>query len=172
MATIFVAAPAFAQSDEILTPETPAAQDGVAPEGAPVVAPEAVTAAGSFLTEQTADQHLASDWIGKSVYNSADENLGDIADLLIGENGSVEGVVLGVGGFLGIGEKSVGVPFDALHTTADENGTATIHLDATGELLEAAPDFQALADIEAERLLRRRFSSSRLISNRYLVTTP
>lgn len=147
LATVLVAAPAFAQSDEAPASPAPVVQD----ETAPVVEPAAVTAAGSFIAEQSPDQHLASDWIGETVYNSADENLGDITDLLIDEDGMIRGVVLGVGGFLGIGKKLVGVPFEALRTTTDENGAVTIYLDATAEQLEAALAFRTLAEIEADR---------------------
>jgi PRC-barrel domain len=151
LATILIAAPAFAQSDQAPASPEPVAQDETAPEGAPAVEPAAVAAAGSFINEQAEGQHLASDWIGETVYNSADENLGDITDLLIDEDGSIHGIVLGVGGFLGIGKKWVGIPFEALRTTADENGAVTIFLDATAEQLEAALEFRTLADIEADR---------------------
>jgi len=60
---------------------------------------------------------LASTIIGKSVYSSSDpqsDNIGDVNDLIVAEDGSVTHAVIGVGGFLGIGEKNVAVPFDEL----------------------------------------------------------
>ena len=52
--------------------------------------------------------------------NAQGENLGEINNVIINEKGDVVAVVIGVGGFLGIGEKNVGVPFDELEfRTAD-----------------------------------------------------
>jgi sporulation protein YlmC with PRC-barrel domain len=56
----------------------------------------------------------ASKIIGLSVYNDNNESLGSINDLLTDKNGSIKAVVLGVGGFLGVGEHLVAVPFDKI----------------------------------------------------------
>src|SRR5829696_9085753 len=48
---------------------------------------------------------------GLDVYNN-DEKIGDINELIIGQDGKIEAVVIGVGGFLGIGEHNVALPFD------------------------------------------------------------
>lgn len=50
--------------------------------------------------------------VGLSVYNDNNESLGSINDLLTDRNGDIKAVVLGVGGFLGVGERLVAVPFD------------------------------------------------------------
>src|SRR6202171_1265503 len=52
--------------------------------------------------------------VGLSVYNDNNESLGSINDLLMDKNGSIKAVVLGVGGFLGLGEHLVAVPFDKI----------------------------------------------------------
>ena len=49
---------------------------------------------------------------GLTVYNNNDERVGDINELIIGQDGKIEAVVIGVGGFLGIGEHNVALPFD------------------------------------------------------------
>src|ERR1700738_1347065 len=54
----------------------------------------------------------ASKVVGLSVYNDNNESLGSINDLLTDKNGNIKAVVLGVGGFLGVGEHLVAVPFD------------------------------------------------------------
>jgi sporulation protein YlmC with PRC-barrel domain len=54
----------------------------------------------------------ASKLVGLSVYNDNNESLGSINDLLMDKDGGIKGVVLGVGGFLGVGEHLVAVPFD------------------------------------------------------------
>ena len=75
-------------------------------------------------------------------------------DLLFSKDGSVGAVVVGVGGFLGIGEKNVAVPFEALESRADENGNVTLYINATAEQLDAAPEFMTLAQIQAEERAR------------------
>jgi sporulation protein YlmC with PRC-barrel domain len=54
----------------------------------------------------------ASKVVGLSVYNDSNESLGTINDLLMDKSGNIKAVVLGVGGFLGMGEHLVAVPFD------------------------------------------------------------
>ena len=54
----------------------------------------------------------ASKVVGLSVYNNNNESIGTINDLLTDKNGSIKAVVIGVGGFLGVGEHLVAVPFD------------------------------------------------------------
>jgi sporulation protein YlmC with PRC-barrel domain len=56
----------------------------------------------------------ASKLVGVSVYNDNNESLGSINDLLMDKDGNIKGVVLGVGGFLGVGEHLVAVPFDKI----------------------------------------------------------
>ena len=61
-----------------------------------------------------ADGHLATNMIGESVYNGDGdnaENIGDVNDIVVAKDGKVEAVVVGVGGFLGIGEHNVAVEF-------------------------------------------------------------
>jgi hypothetical protein len=73
-------------------------------------------------------QMLGSDLTGTNVYGMNNENIGDINDLLIGRDGRVVAVVVGVGGFLGIGQKDVAVPFEALEIQS----AATTGTRATG----------------------------------------
>lgn len=120
------------------------------------MAPTADTAANmpansgeTYIGTQASEEDLASNWIGKSLYNGADENLGDINDILIGSNGELRAVIVGVGGFLGIGEKDVAVSFNAIEPRVDEDGDVTLYLNATQEQLEGAPEFETLADVQA-----------------------
>ena len=70
-------------------------------------------------------QWRSSKLIGVDVYNEANEKLGDIAELIIGKNGNVEQVILGVGGFLGIGEQNLAVSFDKLKWVNEPVPTTT-----------------------------------------------
>jgi sporulation protein YlmC with PRC-barrel domain len=56
----------------------------------------------------------ASKIVGLSVYNDSNESLGSINDLLTDKNGNIKAVVIGVGGFLGVGEHLVAIPFDKI----------------------------------------------------------
>jgi hypothetical protein len=67
-----------------------------------------------FVNAQQPSNWLASALIGRTVTNAQGETLGDINDIIIDEQGTVVAVVMGVGGFLGIGEKDVGVRYTAL----------------------------------------------------------
>jgi hypothetical protein len=113
------------------------------------VAPTAANADEVYIGEQATEEDLASNWIGKSLYNASDENLGDINDILIGANGEIRAVIVGVGGFLGIGEKDVAVSFSAIEPRTDADGNVDLYLNATQEQLEAAPDFETVAEAAA-----------------------
>ena len=70
-------------------------------------------------------QMLGSDLRGTRVYGANNENIGNISDLLLDREGRLAAVIVGVGGFLGIGQKDVAVPFQALEIVADNRaGTA------------------------------------------------
>ena len=66
------------------------------------------------MTRQAPTDWSAEALIGRTVENTKGENLGDINNVVLNEKGDVVAVTIGVGGFLGLGEKDVGVPFDAL----------------------------------------------------------
>ena len=105
-----------------------------------------------FIAQQAADQMLASNLIGQAVYNTTGDNLGKVTDFAVGKDGGVKAVVLGVGGFLGIGQKSIAVPFAALTQDTDDNGNIVLDLDTTKEALDAAPEFATLALIKQKQL--------------------
>jgi len=65
-------------------------------------------------TMQHQGQWRASKLVGLNVYNQANEKLGDINELLVDSSGNIKSVVIGVGGFLGVGERDVAVAFDKL----------------------------------------------------------
>ena len=84
---------------------------------------------------------LATAFIGRSVYSSNEpdsDSIGDVNDLIIGDDGAITDAVVGVGGFLGIGEKNVAVPFDKLQVVESDGKIRLIYA-ATRDQLEAAP---------------------------------
>jgi hypothetical protein len=81
-----------------------------------------------------------SDYYNQSVYDAKDNKVRDVNDLLLDKDGKVGAVILGVGGFLGAGEKSVAVPFSAIKLT-DKNGKRYLVMDTTKEALNSAPGY-------------------------------
>jgi len=98
---------------------------------------------------QVDTDRLATKIIGSPVYDgpAADaNNLGNITDLVLGNNGDVAAVVIGVGGFLGIGQKQVAVDYTALQWTVAADNTERFVLKTSKDQLTAAPDFKTVDD--------------------------
>jgi len=72
------------------------------------------TAAASTTNASYQGDWRASKIVGVNVYNNNNENVGSINDLLTDKNGTIKAVVIGVGGFLGMGEHLVAVSFDKI----------------------------------------------------------
>ena len=99
---------------------------------------------------QSENTILADNLIGATVYSETDESIGDINNLIISLDGQVKGVVIGIGGFLGIGEKAVAIEMRNLSLTPlVDDGQPRLVLAKTREELEAAPEFQTLRDQRA-----------------------
>lgn len=83
----------------------------------------------------------ASNLIGARVVTAGDEEVGAVSDLIIDQDGQVVGVVIGVGGFLGMGEKDVAIGWDSVQKTgnADE---LELRIDQSRESLQSAPEFE------------------------------
>jgi putative membrane protein len=138
-----------------------------------------------YITRQAPSDWTAEALIGRTVENANGDNLGEINNVIINEKGDVVAVVIGVGGFLGIGEKNVGVPFDELQfktaeAMKDRTDNATredqaeqkkdsmaarfdtehqdirIVLDTSKDDLEAAPAFAWLDEQNSENAKRER----------------
>lgn len=88
-------------------------------------------------------QMTSEDLTGANVYGANDETVGEINSLVVGDDGAISKVVIGVGGFLGIGEKEVAVTFDELQILQEADGDdVRIYIDSTKEALEAQPEFE------------------------------
>jgi sporulation protein YlmC with PRC-barrel domain len=96
---------------------------------------------GLTVTVDASKGVLATSFIGSTVYTSTDENIGDINDLIFDDKGSIQAVIVGVGGFLGMGEKDVAVPLNKINVTKDENNAVKLTVQASREDLEKAPAF-------------------------------
>lgn len=82
----------------------------------------------------------ASDVLGMDVQNGQQEEIGEVDDLIITEDNTVVHAVVSVGGFLGMGDKLVTVPYSELQLPADKS--AYVVYNATKEQLEAKPEFE------------------------------
>jgi sporulation protein YlmC with PRC-barrel domain len=153
-----LATPAWAQTttDQPATaPPPPAAESG----SQPTTQPEATTAPAAGTTgpeqtiipEQKETEVLAEDLVGANVFGPDGEKVGTVEDLILDEQKKVTGVVVGVGGFLGIGKKEVGLNWEqAKVTDIPDTATKKIMINMTKADLEAAPDFKTKAEREAE----------------------
>jgi sporulation protein YlmC with PRC-barrel domain len=79
--------------------------------------PTTTTDRANIAPSAASDSSFHGDWraskvVGLSVYNDNNENVGSINDLLVDKNGKIQAVVIGVGGFLGVGSHLVAVPFE------------------------------------------------------------
>jgi sporulation protein YlmC with PRC-barrel domain len=133
------------------TPAEPALPDTGAEADSLATPDQSTATADKFIMQQDADDVLASTLIGTSVQNGAGESLGSINDVALSTDGQVDVIVIGVGGFLGIGEKNVGVAFDAIEKSTDADGNAILVLDASAEELEAAPAFVTIAEMQQQQ---------------------
>lgn len=97
-----------------------------------------------FLNEQHPGDMLASTLIGQPAVNAKNETIGDVNDLVTDQNGKVIAALIGVGGFLGLGEKDVAVPFEDLKLTHDEDNNVKVMLDLNKDTLTSAPDYKLL----------------------------
>ncbi len=100
-------------------------------------------AAIEFVTAQPANQSLVRVFLGATVTNPEGQTVGDINDLMFDKAGNISTVVIGVGGFLGMGEKIIAVPFPALTISSGADGARTITLKASKDALKLAPTFTA-----------------------------
>ena len=127
------------QSSEAPTPITPDQSS----EAAKPMAPEQ-NASAQFINEQKTDDILASTIIGQSAVNSQDEGIGEVNDLVTDRSGKILAALIGVGGFLGIGEKDVAVRFEDLKLSRDENNNTKVVISVSKESLASAPDYKTL----------------------------
>ena len=81
---------------------------------------------------------LISDVYGQDVYDKGENKIGKVENLQVDEAGKITNAIIGVGGFLGMGEKDVAVPYSQIKWTTKNNKT-WMELDQTKDQLKAAP---------------------------------
>lgn len=127
-------------------PATPPSAE--APQSIEPAAPKSAEADGGaqFLTKQESSDYLASNLIGESVYNNQDEVIGSISDLVTDDSGKIVAVLLGHGGFLGMGQKDVAIRFEDLKIAREDNNDIKVVANMSPDTLASAPDYEKLSE--------------------------
>jgi sporulation protein YlmC with PRC-barrel domain len=91
-------------------------------------------------TQEVTGAWNAKDFMRSRVYNMSGERIGDVNDLLV-DDGRLTAFVIGVGGFLGIGEKEVSLKPDQVKRMVHSDGETYFTVNTTKEQLQAAPEY-------------------------------
>jgi PRC-barrel domain protein len=102
--------------------------------------PMAAGGAG-LLTSIPSSSMTVTDWYKQNVYDPQNNKIGEIMDVLVGRDGQVNAAIVGVGGFLGAGEKDVAVSFNSIKETM-KNDKVYLTMDTTKDALKKAPGFK------------------------------
>jgi sporulation protein YlmC with PRC-barrel domain len=102
----------------------------------------AVSAArADVMTTVPSSSLTVTDWYKQDVYDQSNTKIGQIMDVLVGQDGQVSALIVGVGGFLGAGEKDVAVSFNTVKATKKDN-KIYLTMNTTKDALKAAPGFK------------------------------
>ena len=74
----------------------------------------------SMMRSVPSSSKTVSDWYKQDVYDPSKSSIGKIDDVLVSESGQISALIIGVGGFLEVGEKDVAVPFNAVKWTTKD----------------------------------------------------
>ena len=96
--------------------------------------------AAATMSTAPAEGMSISNYYKQTVYDTKENKIGEVDDVLLDSSGRVSGLVLGVGGFLGAGEKDVIVPFTAVKKVSKDSKT-WLSIDESKDSLKAAPGF-------------------------------
>src|ERR687893_2644995 len=92
---------------------------------AQTTAPTQPAGAGQIMTQMPQDLMRGSRLMGIDVYGTDNQKIGDIDEVLVDRQGKIHGLVVGVGGFLGIGQKDVAIPFDQVQWLSNQEVQAS-----------------------------------------------
>ena len=163
-----VPAAAAPQGDATAAPQSePAAaaqsEPAAAPQGdtastpAPAAPADTTAAVGraapgdALIAAQPQSHSRAEEIIGLSVVSAEGEEVGEVSDLILDDQHKLTGIVVGVGGFLGIGEKVVGISWSQADMRKDaDSGKERIFVGLTKADLDAAPDFKTKEQAQSE----------------------
>jgi sporulation protein YlmC with PRC-barrel domain len=113
---------------------------------APAPTPRTTTTVGvggdtKIMTDVPPNSMPVTNYYKQNVYGPDNAKIGDVDDVLLGADGKINALVIGVGGFLGIGEKHVIVPFAAVKADRKDNKWQLV-MNSSKDELKAAPGFK------------------------------
>ena len=100
------------------------------------------TQSSTYLSTAPANGIHAGNLIGSEVKSMNDETVGNVSDLVIDSDGQVAAIIVGVGGFLGVGEKDVAISWDSV-TRSQNPSDEGVMVDVSRESLNSAPAFES-----------------------------
>jgi PRC-barrel domain len=119
----------------------PPSTTGAAPSGTNV----------QVLNDVPSNTMTVTNYYKQAVYDPQNNRIGDVDDVLLSPDGRVNALVIGVGGFLGIGEKTVALKLDKLKMTTAADGPMELSMDMTKDELRNTPTFKSKKDQDAEK---------------------
>jgi sporulation protein YlmC with PRC-barrel domain len=118
-----------------------AALSGVVQAQQPATTTEVATARAAVLTAIPSNATTVTNYYKQNVYDPSESKIGEIVDVLVSNRGTIDALIVSVGGFLGIDSKDVAVPFSAVHAT-EKNGKWWLTMNATKDAIKAAPGYK------------------------------
>jgi sporulation protein YlmC with PRC-barrel domain len=94
-----------------------------------------------IMTDVPPNSMPVTNYYKQNVYDPGNNKIGEVDDVLLGADGKINALVIGVGGFLGIGEKHVIVPFNAVKADRKDNKWQLM-MNSSKDELKAAPGFK------------------------------
>jgi sporulation protein YlmC with PRC-barrel domain len=98
-------------------------------------------AASEMMTNVPPGSLTVTDWYKQSVYDPSNSKIGEVMDVLVSPDGRINTLIVGVGGFLGAGEKDVAVGFNSVQKTVKDN-KIYLTMSTTKDALKSAPGFK------------------------------
>jgi sporulation protein YlmC with PRC-barrel domain len=98
-----------------------------------------------LMTAVPSSSVTVTDWYKQDVYDPNNNKIGSISDVLVTPDGHINALIIGVGGFLGAGEKNVAVNFSSVKETMKDN-KSYLTMDTTKDALKSAPGFKYDSD--------------------------
>ena len=107
---------------------------------------------GAVIAQQQSGEILAEDIIGTNVRNAQNESIGSVSDLILDQNGQLKGAVISVGGFLGIGDKKVAVPWSSVQMRAANAASGSAGGTASGAATNSSQDPVLIVNMSKDEL--------------------
>jgi sporulation protein YlmC with PRC-barrel domain len=108
----------------------------------PMAAAQSPSPPVRILANVPADNLTITHWYKQNVYDPSDSKIGEIMDVLVDREGKIDVLIVGVGGFVGVGEKDVAVPFNAVQFKTKDNNKWYPVMNTTKDALKTAPGYK------------------------------